>query len=128
LGEQADAGERMSKFLSPEVASLLTQWQTSQKEWFNNTILEIVGEYAEWCQARHNKAIKTVQNAARSIIAAEGATLKILQEKNRKDYIAERSLDSEREANYILTEENEILKNRIAELEGILNESGKNPS
>jgi hypothetical protein len=32
----------------PAVRPDLIQWQTDQSEWFNKTIVEIVGEYAEW--------------------------------------------------------------------------------
>ena len=62
-------------------------------------------------------AIKRQAGAAKTLRNSTLAEVQHIKDNERKEYIAIKTLDSEREANAILTEENEALQARIAELE-----------
>lgn len=54
--------------------------------------------------------VKIVQSAAKTIMIGEADELRRLREQHREWHLAIKSLDSEREANAILTAENEALR------------------
>ena len=62
-------------------------------------------------------AIKRQAGAAKTLRNLTLAEVQHIKDNERKQYLAIKTLDSERDANAILTEENEALQARIAELE-----------
>ena len=62
-------------------------------------------------------AIKRQAGAAKTLRNATLAEVQHIRDNERKEYAAIRTLDSERDANAILTDENDALKARITELE-----------
>jgi len=75
-------------------------------------------DYIEALEAenvRLNGAVRTVQAAAKTIMHAEGEELKTLREEHREWHLAIGSLDSEREANAILTDELTTLRAQLAQ-------------
>jgi hypothetical protein len=64
--------------------------------------------------------VRRVQSAAKTIMHAEGEELASLREKSRGDWVATKTLDSEREANARLTAELEAAEARVKVLEDAL--------
>ena len=62
-------------------------------------------------------AIQRQAGAAKTLRNLTLAEVQHIKDSERKEYVASKTLDSEREANAILTEENEALQARIAELD-----------
>jgi len=66
---------------------------------------------------RLRATVARVQGAAKTIMIGEADELRRLRERHREWHLAIQSLDSERDANAILTEENERLRAENAEAE-----------
>lgn len=64
---------------------------------------------------RLREQVKRVQSAAKTIMIGEADELRRLREQHREWHLAVNSLDSEREANAVLTSEVEALRTELAE-------------
>ena len=62
-------------------------------------------------------AIRRQAAASKTLRQSTLSEVQHIKDSERKEYVATKTLDSERDANAILTEENEALSARIAELE-----------
>ena len=66
---------------------------------------------------RLRETVRRVQSAAKTIMIGEADELRSLREQRREWHLAVNSLDSEREANAVLTSEVELLRAQLAEAE-----------
>lgn len=83
-------------------------WRSSHLPVLEEAAHHIASQDAEI--ARLNALVSRVQSAAKTIMIGEADELRRLREQHREWHLAIKSLDSEREANAILTAENEALR------------------
>lgn len=95
---QADIVERLTAMYSHRGDGLPTQYVNPD------------GREAAAEITRLRAQVKIVQSAAKTIMIGEADELRRLREQHREWHLAIKSLDSEREANAILTAENEALR------------------
>jgi len=81
--------------------------------WRTNDLLEEAAAEI----TRQRATVARVQGAAKTIMIGEADELRRLRERHREWHLEIQSLDSERDANAILTEENERLRAENAEAE-----------
>lgn len=87
-----------------------------------DTIEELTAKLAEVTKERDrlDAAIKRQAGAARTLRECTLSEVQHIKDNERKEYVATRSLDSERDANAILTDEIEAAEQRVATLEAML--------